>query len=390
MGIKGLMILIKTDAPDSYKETDKTVYKGKVIAIDASIALYQFLVQIRTKGTGYGQQLLVDDNGEVTSHIQGFFNRAANLLENGIKPVYVFDGKPPALKYAELVKRKELKKKAEKEADEAEERILAHGIENTDDSDLEEAISDLNKASKRNIHITKQQIEDVKTLLTLMGIPVINAPCEAEAQCAELVKSGKVYATGTEDMDALTFGTPIILRKLTMPESAKEKVIEINVSKVLSGLDLTYEQFIDFCILCGCDYCESIKGIGPKTALKLLRKHGDIETIIENLPDKYTVPSSLEDHLDEVRGLFKNPEVTKDIEFKFTKPDREGIMDFLVGQKGFNKERVTKVIDKISGKVKIKVDEKQPTIDTFFKKKEPKKVQSTEDSKRCLDLANYA
>jgi flap endonuclease-1 len=377
MGIHGLFQLLKSDAPDSYKETDKTVYKGKVIAIDASIALYQFLVQIRTKGSGYGQQLLVDDNGEVTSHIQGFFNRAANLLENGIKPVYVFDGKPPALKYAELVKRKESKKKAEKEAEDAEERILAHGqnIDEEEDEELKSAIDDLNKASKRNIHITKQQIEDVKTLLTLMGIPVINAPCEAEAQCAELVKSGKVYATGTEDMDALTFGTPIILRKLTMPESAKEKVIEINVSKVLSGLDLTYEQFVDFCILCGCDYCESIKGIGPKTALKLLRKHGDIETIIENLPDKYTVPSSLEDHLDEVRELFKNPDVAKDIEFKFLKPDREGIIDYLVGQKGFNRERVTKVIDKISGKVKVKVDEKQPTIDTFFKKKEPKKVQ---------------
>lgn len=368
MGIHGLFQLLKTDAPDSYKEIDKTKLLNKIIAIDASILLYQFLVQIRTKGSGYGQQLLVDDNGEVTSHIQGFFNRAANLLENGIKPIFVFDGKPPALKYAELVKRKESKKKAEKEAENAEDAIN----EAEDEDSLKSAIEDLNKASKRNIHITKQQTEDVKNLLVLMGIPVIDAPCEAEAQCAELVKSGKVYATGTEDMDALTFGTPIILRKLTMPESAKEKVIEINVSKVLSGLDLTYDQFIDFCILCGCDYCESIKGIGPKTALKMLRKHGDIETILENLPDKYTIPSSLENHLEEVRNLFKHPDVksASDIEIKFVKPNREGIIDFLVGEKGFNKERVTKVIDKITGKVKVKIDEKQPTIDTFFKKKE--------------------
>jgi flap endonuclease-1 len=366
MGIHGLFQLLKSDAPDSYREIDKSKLRNKIIAVDASILLYQFLVQIRTKGSGYGQQLLVDNNGDVTSHIQGFFNRAANLLENEIKPVYVFDGKPPALKYAELVKRKELKKKAEKEAEDAEERI-----ENAEDSDLEEAISDLNKASKRNIHITKQQTEEVKELLRLMGIPVIEAPCEAEAQCAELVKSGKVFAAGTEDMDALTFGTPIILRKLTMPESAKENVIEINVSKVLSGLDLTYDQFIDFCILCGCDYCESIKGIGPKTALKLIRKHNNIETILENLPDKYTVPSSLEDHLDEVRNLFKFPDVKpgKDIEFKFGKPDREGIIDFLVNQRGFNHQRVTKVLDKIGGKTKVKVDEKQPTIDAFFKPK---------------------
>ncbi len=368
MGIHGLMPLLKSDAPGSYKEIDKNIIKGKTVAIDATILLYQFLVQIRTKGSGYGQQLLVDNNGEVTSHIQGFFNRAANLLENGIKPIFVFDGKPPVLKYAELSKRKESKKKAEKEAEEAEDAIG----EAVDEEELSQAIEDLNKASKRNIHITKQQIEDVKIILRLMGIPVVDAPCEAEAQCAELVKSGKVYAAGTEDMDALTFGTPIVLRKLTMPESAKEKVIEINVSKVLSGLDLTYEQFIDFCILCGCDYCESIKGIGPKTALKMLRKHGNIETIFENLPDKYEIPSSLKDNLEEVRNLFKNPNVkpANEIEIIFNKPDREGIIDFLVGEKGFNHERVNKVIDKITGKIKVKIDEKQPMITSFFKKKD--------------------
>jgi flap endonuclease-1 len=366
MGIHGLFQLLKSDAPGSYKETEKGAYKGKVIVIDASILLYQFLVQIRTKGTGYGQQLLVDDNGEVTSHIQGFFNRAANLLTCGIKPVFVFDGKPPVLKYAELIKRKESKTKAEKEAAEATEKI-----ENAEDSDLDEAIEDFNKASKRNIHITKRQTDDVKNLLRLMGIPVIDAPCEAEAQCAEFVKAGKAYATGTEDMDALTFGTPIILRKLTMPESVKEKIIEINVSKVLSGLDLTYEQFIDLCILCGCDYCESIKGIGPKTALKMLRKYSDIETILENLPSKYIVPASLENNLEEVRNLFKTPDVkpADELEIKFNKPDREAIIDFLVKQKGFNVTRVNNVLDKIYKIKQISIDKDQPTIDSFFKKK---------------------
>lgn len=384
MGIHGLFQLLKSDAPDSYREIDKSKLRNKIIAVDASILLYQFLVQIRTKGrsdgNGYGHQLLVDDNGEVTSHIQGFFNRTGNLLENGIKPIYVFDGKPPALKYAELIKRKEAKKKAEKEAKEATEKI-----ENADEiEDLEEAIDELNKATKRNIHITKQQIEDVKILLHLMGIPTIDAPCEAEAQCAELVKAGKAYATGTEDMDALTFGTPIILRKLTMPESAKEKVIEINVSKVLTGLNLTHEQFIDFCILCGCDYCESIKGIGPKTALKMLRKYGDIETIVDNLPQKYIVPTSLKENLEEVRNLFKNPDIklASDIEIKFGKPDREGIMDFLVGSKGFNKERVTKVIDKIVGTVRIKVDEKQPLISSFFKAMEKTSSQTSSNKSK--------
>ena len=395
MGIRGLFQLLKSDAPDSYKENDKKAYSGKVIAIDASIALYQFLVQIRTKGaSGYGSQLLVNDEGEVTSHIQGFFNRTANLLENGIKPVFVFDGKPPELKYAELAKRKESKKKAEKELEEATERAEKvclnkqklreeGGSEDSElEKELEEAVEDMDKAAKRNIHITKQQIEDVKTLLRLMGVPVVEAPGEAEAQCAELVKGGKVYAAGTEDMDALTFGTPIILRKLTMPESSKEKVVEISVSKVLSGLDITYDQFVDLCILCGCDYCQSIKGIGPKTALKMIRKHGDIETIIENLPDKYKVPSSLEDNLEEVRKLFKDPKVNQasKVEFVFGKPNKEELIEFLVGQKGFNRERVNKVLDKIGGKAKVKIDEKQPTIDAFFKVKAatgPKKGSSS-------------
>jgi flap endonuclease-1 len=367
MGIKGLMPLLKSDAPESYKEIDKKTLIGKIIAIDASILLYQFLVQIRTKGSGYGSQLLVNDAGEVTSHLQGFFNRAANLLENGIKPIFVFDGKPPVLKYSELSKRKESKKKAEKEAEEAEEAI----DDAVDEEELNQAIEDLNKASKRNIHITKQQIDDIKILLKLMGIPVIDAPCEAEAQCAELVKSGKVFATGTEDMDAITFGTPIVLRKLTMPESAKEKVVQINIIKVLSGLNLTYDQFIDLCILCGCDYCESIKGIGPKTALKLIHKYGNMENILINLPDKYKVSSSLENNLEEVRKLFKNPDVklANEIDIIFNKPNREGIIDFLVKEKGFSIERVTKVIDKITGKINVKVDEKQPLISSFFKQK---------------------
>ena len=76
----------------------------------------------------------------------------------------------------------------------------------------------------------------MKKLLMLMGIPVVEAPCEAEAQCSELCKKGKVWATATEDMDALTFGTPILLRRLTMPESKKLSVYEIHVEKVCSRL----------------------------------------------------------------------------------------------------------------------------------------------------------
>lgn len=366
MGIHGLFQLLKNDAQNSFKFTDKSIYNGKIIAIDATILLYQFLVQIRTKGDGYGQQLLVDDNGDITSHIQGFFNRTANMLENGIKPIFVFDGKPPALKYQELSRRKELKKKAEIEIEETKEKMKE--FDNIED--IEELVDDLNKASKRNIHITQQHINDIKLLLDLMGVPVINAPCEAEAQCVELVKSGKAFAVGTEDMDALTFGANVMLRKLTMPKSSKEKVIEINLLSVLSELKITYDQFIDICILCGCDYCDSIKGIGPKTALKLIHKHINIENIIDNLSSKYIVPDNFISKLDEVRHLFKNPEVIPsiDIDIKFKKINKEALVNYLVESKGFNKDRVINILDRLS-KNKIIVDTKQPKIDNFFKPK---------------------
>jgi flap endonuclease-1 len=127
-----------------------------------------------------------------------------------------------------------------------------------------------------------------------MGIPVFEAPCEAEAQCAELARKGKVYATATEDMDALTFRTPKLVRKLTfsqMKGKEKQMIMEIDFEAMLAGLDITYEMFVDMCILCGCDYCSTIKGIGPKTALKLIKDYKTIENVVKNLDSKkYKVP----------------------------------------------------------------------------------------------------
>lgn len=370
MGIHDLMKLLKSDAPTSFCERSKGEYTRKVIAIDASIAIYQFLAQIRTNGAGGAgsagsNQHLVNDSGEVTSHLQGFFNRTINLLENGIKPVYVFDGKPPGLKYAELNRRKELKKKA---AQDAEDAALRYN-QATNEEEEQEALDDMNKASRRNLHVTKKQTEDVKKLLRLMGIPVVNAPGEAEAQCAELVRGDKCFAVGTEDMDALTFGSKVMLRKLTMPESSKEKVIEIHMDAVLESLKLTYDEFVDLCILCGCDYMESIKGIGHKTAIKMIRQHKCIENVVEHLPKRYNVPDKFMENLDEVRALFKNPHVqpADSFEFVFEKFDRPGIIQLLVNDNGFNLERVNKALDKINApKKKIIVPAGQPTIDSFF------------------------
>jgi flap endonuclease-1 len=243
------------------------------------MAMYQFLVAVRSQGPGGGGQAaqLMNEAGEVTSHIQGMFNRTIKMMTSGVRPVYIFDGKPPQMKGGELAKR--LAKRAKAETDLA----AAKAAEDVDD---------INKFSSRLVKVTRQHNEDCKQLLRLMGVPVVNAPCEAEAQCAELARNNKVYATATEDMDALTFKTPKLVRKMTFSQAKgkdKQPILEIDHALVLRGLDLTYEQFVDLCILCGCDYCGSIKGIGPKTALKLVRAHKTIEAVIEHLKGEKTV-----------------------------------------------------------------------------------------------------
>ena len=171
---------------------------GKTVAVDASMAMYQFLIATQTFSQGRpGIGELTDEDGNLTGHLVGIFHRTIQFFENGIKPIWVFDGKPPDMKSGELGKRKELKEKAEEERKQAE-----------DAGDWEKA----KQMAGRSIRVTPQMTEDAKKLVTLMGAACVQAPGEAEAQCAELVKKGYAFATATEDMDALTFGTNILLR----------------------------------------------------------------------------------------------------------------------------------------------------------------------------------
>ncbi|XP_042415208.1 flap endonuclease 1-A-like [Zingiber officinale] len=181
---------------------------------------------------------------EFADHLQGMFNRTIRLLEAGIEPVYVFDGQPPELKKQELAKRYLKRKDATNDLNSTIETGDLEGIE---------------KYNKRTVKVTKQHNEDCKRLLRLMGVPTIEAPCEAEAQCAALCKSDKVFAVASENMDTLTFGVPRFLYHLMDPSSKKISVMEFDVSKVLEELRLTMDQFIDLCILSGCDYCDNIK-----------------------------------------------------------------------------------------------------------------------------------
>ncbi|XP_026272068.1 flap endonuclease 1-like [Frankliniella occidentalis] len=364
MGIQGLSKLIADVAPGAVKENEMKNYFGRKVAIDASMSLYQFLIAVRSEGAQ-----LTDASGETTSHLMGTFYRTIRLVENGIKPVYVFDGKPPEMKSGELNKRAERREEAQKSLQKAEE---AGDAENID------------KFNRRLVKVTKQHGEDCKELLKLMGVPYIDAPCEAEAQCAAMAKSGKVYATATEDMDALTFGSSVLLRHLTFSEARKMPIQEFHFDKVLEELELTRDEFIDLCILLGCDYCDSIRGVGPKRAIELIKQHRNIETILEKLDkNKYPVPENWP--YKEARRLFIEPEVAdpETVDLKWSEPDEEGLVKYLCGDKNFNEERVRNGAKKLA---KARSGTTQGRLDGFFKVLQspnagPKKRKSEVDSK---------
>ncbi|GJP42526.1 hypothetical protein CLOM_g2077 [Closterium sp. NIES-68] len=228
MGIKGLTKLLADNAPGCMKEQKLESYFGRKIAIDASMSIYQFLIVVGRQGT----ETLTNEAGEVTSHLQGMFTRTIRILEAGSSH-YVFDGKPPDLKREELKKRYARREDATEGLQEAKEEGKAEDVE---------------KYSKRTVRVTRQHNEDCRRLLRLMGVPVIEAPSEAEAECANLAKQGKVFGVASEDMDALTFGAPKFLRHLMEPAARKLPVMEFDVSKVrlvptcFSGHHISYRH----------------------------------------------------------------------------------------------------------------------------------------------------
>lgn len=348
MGILGLSKLLYDKSPSAIKEQELKNYFGRRIAIDASMSIYQFIIAMKGFQDGQGVEL-TNEKGEITSHLNGLFARTLRMIDDGIKPIYVFDGAPPKMKTGELEARRLKASVAEKEFEKARDA--------GDDEMME-------KMSKRTVRVSREQIDDCKRLLQLMGVPVVQAPTEAEAQCAELVKKGKAWAVGTEDMDALTFGSTIMLRHLNFSDAKKRSIAEIHLNEVLEKTDLTMDQFIDLCILLGCDYVPKIPGIGPQKAWEAIRKYGCIERILENLdPAKH--PVSTEFYYKEAREFFKNPTVLngEDVQIQFCEPDEEGLMQFLVKEKLFSAERVQKGVVRLRAALTKKT---QGRLDQFF------------------------
>merc|ERR1719217_444556 len=280
-------------------------------------------------------------------------------MENGIKPVYVFDGKPPELKLGELQARRE--KAAEAKAK------LQTALES---GDQEQVLA----ATKGTVRVTKEQNEQTKELLTLMGVPIVDAPSEAEATCAGLCKAGKVYAAATEDADCLTFGTKLLVRNLMAAESQKKTILEVKLEVILEQLGITMDQFIDFCIMCGCDYCDTIKGVGPSTAIKQIMQHGSLEKVLENM-EKDKIPANFNYQV--ARDFFRECEAvdTSKVNFEFKEPDYEGLAKFLIEENSFAKERVDRYIERLKAS---KGKTKQRPLDSFFG---PAKVTISEKDK---------
>jgi len=341
--------------PDKAKTIidDLRALRGKAIVIDGYNALYQFLTAIRQPdGTP-----LMDSQGRITSHLSGLFYRTINIMEHGIKPAYVFDGKPPEIKAKEIERRKKIKEDASKKYEEA----IRKG-------DLEAARRYAMMAAK----LTDEMVADAKKLLDAMGIPWVQAPAEGEAQAAFIASRGDAWASASQDYDSLLFGSPRLIRNLTITGRRKlprkNVYIEIKpelieLKKLLEALGITREQLIDIAIMLGTDYNpDGIKGIGPKKALQLIKAYGSIEKIVKLYKAEFPVPP------EKIREYFLNPPVTTDYKLEWREPDEKAIYEILVEEHDFNPERVKNAVQRLMKAYREHIKGKQMGLEAWFKR----------------------
>jgi flap endonuclease-1 len=322
---------------------------NKTLAVDAYNTLYQFLAIIRQPdGTP-----LKDRSGRITSHLSGLLYRTSNLAEKGIKLAFVFDGKPPELKEMEIRRRRIIKQEA----------TLRYG-EALREGKLEEARTYAQATSS----LKDMMVDDSKTLLDALGIAWIQAPSEGEAQAAYMASKGEVWAVASQDHDSLLFGAPRMIKNLAITGRRKlprrnayvevePKVVDL--AMVLEELSLTREQLIDAGILIGTDFNpDGVKGIGPKTAVKLLQEHGTLEKIMASNPE-IAIPG-----VGKIREIFLKPAVTNNYSLKWSEPNTEKVVQFLCGERDFSEDRVRKALSRMSS-TKTQPASKR-TLDSYF------------------------
>ena len=301
------------------------------IAVDGYNSLYAFLAAIRTESGDY----LKDNRGRVTSHLSGLFYRNINLMELFISPVYVFDGQPHWLKRTEIHHRAEIKEKAETQRAQAEEA-----------GDLVAA----RRYAAQTVHITKDILDDAKTLLDAMGIPWLTAPSEAEAQAALMTKTGAVKAAASQDFDSLLFGTPRLIRNLTVAARRKINGRDVDAPQELVSLDavlgtlkVSLEELVDMAILTGTDFNpEGFTGIGPKTALKLIKNNKRLENIPKIQQELQKIDYQA------IRNIFLSPAVDANATMPPSKPiNDQAVIKLLVDDHGFSLERVSAALERV-------------------------------------------
>lgn len=308
--------------------------EGRTIAIDAFNTLYQFLSSIRQRdGTP-----LMDYDGNITSHLSGILYRNASIVEKGMKPIYIFDGKSSQLKKNTVDKRREIRDESEKKWKEA--------LENHD-------MAQAKKYASRSAKLSPEIIESSKKLLDLMGIPYIEAAGEGEAQASYMVQKGDAWAVSSQDYDCLLFGANRVVRNLTI-NSNLGNLEFYELKKVLEKLAISQEDLIKMGILIGTDFNEGLYRVGAKTAFKYA-KQGKLDESIAKL-EKET-----NQNIDEVIDLFKNPNVNKDYKIKWNKPNTEEALIFLCDEHGFSEDRVVNTFSKLK-----KLDSSQKSLEDWF------------------------
>jgi flap endonuclease-1 len=307
---------------------------GKIIAIDAYNAIYQFLSIIRQPdGTP-----LKDSTGKITSHLSGLFYRTSNLLEMGLKPVYVFDGKSPDLKAAEIERRKQVK---------------VHAVAEYEKAVIAGDTVKMRTYAQAATTMKDYMLDDSIKLVELMGLPWVKAPEEGEAQAAYMTKQGNTDYCASQDYDSLLFGAPKLLRNVTI--SGRRKLPGRNtytditpevaeLTKILNFCKLSHEQLVDVGILIGTDFNpDGIKGIGPKTALKLIKEYETLEKALPHIKNA-TFPAEP----NKIRNIFLQPKVTDNYKMEWKDPNQQGIFDFLCGEKEFSEERIQKALERMA------------------------------------------
>jgi flap endonuclease-1 len=320
---------------------------GKVLAVDAFNTLYMFLTTIR----GPDGSPLMTKEGKITSHIQGIISRFTNYMDKGLKFVFVFDGTPPSLKSEESKRRRELKKEAQKLFEEAKQK---------------EDLENMKKYAARSVFLTNEMVEETKELLDLLGIPIVQALSEGEAQAAHIVLKGDAFAVVSQDADSILNGALRVIKNLSitgkrkMPGNLGYKNLEpelIELKPNLTRLELTQDELIMLAILIGTDYnYGGVKGIGPKKGIKLIKDKKEKSFEEVNWEDNFKI------NWKDIFDTIKDMPTTDDYEIKFKSPNYDKLKEFL-SIREFSEVRIENTLAKIKD---IENKNKQKGLSDFF------------------------